>query len=390
MIKMHVLDSNTLDQIRKDLVSWFYKNARSLPWRVDLITPNRFYQKMTEETNRTQPQQEINPVSINLRDPYKTWISEIMLQQTQVVTVVRYFNEWMIRFPTIEALALADESEILQSWAGLGYYSRARNIHKTAKDLVNHHNGELPRTRVELLSLSGIGDYTAGAILSLAMGQTEAILDGNCIRVLSRLHRIDFFPVKRNELQEYWTLAKVWADHPEPQSVNEAIMELGASICKPLQADCKNCPLQSHCPSSHEELWKKFPPPQPKRKWKEHSLTTFIVEADEQIVLVNNSDFSFLAKNHTFPAVSWDEGMDEMKHRLGNLIMASSLSKKKIKHTITHHKLEFQVLYVKLENKEKWDQICTLLDLQFESEQWHPRSQLPLVTKLSQKIWESI
>ncbi len=181
------------------------------------------------------------------RDPYAIWVAEIMLQQTQITTVIPYFERWMARFPAVEALAAASLDEVLKLWEGLGYYSRARNLHAAAQIIVNEHGGRLPDTVPALLKLPGIGRYTAGAIASIAYGQQAPILDGNVIRVLSRVFDLPddvTLPATRNQL---WALAEELVPAERPGDFNQAVMELGQQICIPANPRCLICPLYAHC-----------------------------------------------------------------------------------------------------------------------------------------------
>src|SRR3989338_7341724 len=175
----------------RELLQWYRKNKRDLPWR------------------RT-------------KDPYAIWISEIMLQQTQVDTVIPYYEKFLKKFPTVEKLAHSQEETVLSSWSGLGYYSRARNLHKAAKIILEEHNGQIPRKRDAILKLPGIGRYTAGAILSIAYNKKEPILDGNVIRVLTRLHAIQKDPEESEVKKELWKRAGVFADTESPGDMNRS------------------------------------------------------------------------------------------------------------------------------------------------------------------------
>lgn len=184
------------------------------------------------------------------RDAYRVWISEIMAQQTRMETVVGYFQRWMERFPTVQDLAGADQQEVLKLWEGLGYYARARNLHRAARIIVAEHGGVFPRTRRDVLALPGIGAYTAGAILSTAFGQAEPILDGNVKRVLARLWDVDRPITDRDVEKELWELARSVVDAAPPGQagvVNEGLMELGATICTPTSPRCLLCPLAKEC-----------------------------------------------------------------------------------------------------------------------------------------------
>ncbi len=208
-------------QIADNLTAWHAQQRRDLPWR-------------------SGPP--------GARDAYAVWVSEVMAQQTQLTVVVDYFNRWMERFPTVEELARADQQEVLKLWEGLGYYSRARNLHRAAQMVRDEFGGQLPRTRQALLQLPGVGEYTAGAILSLAFGLTEPILDANARRVFSRLWDIDESIALASTEKRFWRLARQLVEATDrPGAVNEGLMELGALVCRPRNPRCLNCPLRSHC-----------------------------------------------------------------------------------------------------------------------------------------------
>ncbi len=212
-----------LNEIASNLVCWHDLNARTLPWR---------------------------DAPAGRRDPYTVWVSEVMAQQTRLSTVEAYFRRWMERFPTVRSLANADLQEVLKLWEGLGYYARARNLHAAALIVVDAYEGELPRTRDELLKLPGIGEYTAGAILSLAYGQQEPILDGNVKRVLSRFNDIEDSIDDTSTVKMMWDMSTGLVDAaPEGRAgtLNEALMELGAVVCTPTSPLCVDCPIREMC-----------------------------------------------------------------------------------------------------------------------------------------------
>lgn len=205
------------------LVAWHNAHQRDLPWRT---TP------------------------AGARSPYAVWISEVMLQQTRVEAVIAYYNRWMARFPTVEALAAADLQDVLKAWEGLGYYARARNLHKAAQVIVLEYGGVFPQDRRELLALPGVGAYTAGALLSIAFNQPAPLLDGNVKRVLARLLDLDAPIDQPPVLKRLWQEAQhiVEAAAPgEAGACNEGLMELGALICTPQSPRCLLCPLQDLC-----------------------------------------------------------------------------------------------------------------------------------------------
>jgi A/G-specific adenine glycosylase len=181
------------------------------------------------------------------RDPYRVWLSEIMLQQTQVATVIPYFERFLTRFPSVAALAAAPLDDVLKSWEGLGYYSRARNLHRAAQRVSAQYGGQFPATASELRRLPGIGRYTANAIASIAFGERVAVLDGNVIRVLARLYDVADDVTAAATRSRLWALVEGLVPADRPGDFNQAMMELGRTICKPRQPLCTACPLAAHC-----------------------------------------------------------------------------------------------------------------------------------------------
>jgi A/G-specific adenine glycosylase len=178
----------------------------------------------------------------------------MMLQQTQVTTVIPYFERWMARFPDVQALARAEESDVLHAWQGLGYYSRARNLRRAAEQMVQRHEGRVPDQVSELCALPGIGPYSAGAIASIAYGRAEPLVDGNVVRVLSRLYARRGDPNRAPLKAELWALARALVPRDCPGDFNQALMELGATVCTPQEARCGECPLVAHCAAKAENL----------------------------------------------------------------------------------------------------------------------------------------
>ncbi len=205
------------------LIAWHDAHQRLLPWRASRA---------------------------GTRDAYAVWVAEIMLQQTRVEVVVEYFRRWMERFPSLSALAEAPLDDVLKLWEGLGYYARARSLHRSAQILVREHGGVFPQGRTAVLALPGIGPYTVGAILSIAFGQAEPLLDGNVKRVLARLADLATPVEAPATLREMWSLARVLVEAaPEGEAgvLNEALIELGATICTPTRPRCLLCPVEAHC-----------------------------------------------------------------------------------------------------------------------------------------------
>jgi A/G-specific adenine glycosylase len=204
------------------LVSWYLENKRDLPWRKS-------------------------------KDPYKVWLSEIILQQTRVAQGSSYYEKFATVFTTVFELAKADERDVLKLWQGLGYYSRARNLHFSAKYIVNECNGTFPATYKDLLLLKGVGDYTASAIASICFGEAKAVVDGNVYRVLSRFYGVETPINSTKGIKEFKELAQAVMYEEDPGLYNQAIMDFGAMQCKPQNPDCNNCPLQYKCVAFHQK-----------------------------------------------------------------------------------------------------------------------------------------
>ncbi len=214
------------------------------------------------------------------RDPYHVWVSEVMLQQTQVATVIPYFERFVARLPTVAALAAAPLDEVLKLWEGLGYYARARNLHAAAHQVMDQHGGELPRTVEGLLALPGIGPYTAGAIASLAFGRRAPAVDGNVRRVLCRLFLVETDPRQRAIQKRLWALAEgLLAPLPPAQAgaLNEALIELGALVCTPRAPNCAACPLIDFCGAYQAGRQEELPPRSPRRPVPHHVVTAAVI-----------------------------------------------------------------------------------------------------------------
>jgi A/G-specific adenine glycosylase len=219
--------------------------------------------------------------------PYRVWVSEIMLQQTQVNTVIAYFARFMERFPNIEMLAAANLDEVLHLWSGLGYYARGRNLHKTAQIITDQYQQKFPQSLDELISLPGIGLSTAGAILSLGMQIPAAILDGNVKRVLARVLAIDEWPGKPLVLQQLWSVAKELTPTDQVHHYNQAMMDLGAMICVRSQPRCESCPLTACCVAYQQKNVRAYPVPKPRKVLpKKHVFILALHNAAQEILLI--------------------------------------------------------------------------------------------------------
>ena len=215
-------------EIQKRLLRWFEKNKRDLPWR-------------------------------KTKDPYAIWVSEIMLQQTQVITVLPYYRKFLKSFPTVRHLARADLSRALKIWEGLGYYSRARNLHRASQIVLNHFHGRIPNNLKDLLSLPGIGRSTAGAILSFAFNKDAAILDGNAKRVLSRLFAVSASSQRGKKENTLWPISESLVPKGLSNPFNQALMDLGSMVCTPKGPLCPECPLSSVCEGRRSGVPERFP-----------------------------------------------------------------------------------------------------------------------------------
>jgi A/G-specific adenine glycosylase len=247
----------TLLSFRKNLLGWFAQFQRALPWRLN-------------------------------KDPYRIWISEIMLQQTRVTAAIPYYERFLEQFPDIATLAEAPEEEVLRLWSGLGYYSRARNLRKAARQIVAQHNGFFPSAHTDVLALSGIGNYTAAAILSIAHGQKHAVLDGNVARVVARLGAIHGDLRANGRWQVLQKTADDLVDPREPGDWNQAMMELGATICTPRSPQCLLCPVNQWCEARKLGLVTHIPEKRNKRATEEITLAALVfVDKKENTLLLS-------------------------------------------------------------------------------------------------------
>ncbi|MEZ4768631.1 MAG: A/G-specific adenine glycosylase [Caldilineales bacterium] len=294
------------------------------------------------------------------REPYAVWVSEIMLQQTQVATVIPYYERWMQRFPTVEALAAADQSEVLKAWEGLGYYSRARNLHKAARRVVAEHGGRLPVDRKALLALPGIGRYTAGAILSIAFGQRAALLDGNVKRVLARLYDIDADVGRSATETRLWHLAEALVEAVEPHMagpLNEALMELGATVCMPQSPRCVACPLHALCLARQRGTQEERPVKAPRKPLPHFDVTAAVLQRPgyhDQFLIAQRPADGMLGGLWEFPGGKVHDGetlpqclQREMVEELG-VQVAIGDPVTSVRHAYTHFKITLHAFRCRL------------------------------------------
>jgi A/G-specific adenine glycosylase len=285
------------------------------------------------------------------KTPYRVWVSEIMLQQTQVTTVIDYYLRFMQRFPSIDALASAPQDDVLALWAGLGYYTRARNLHKAANIIKNDFNSKFPTDIEEVIKLPGIGRSTAGAILAISLGQCHPILDGNVKRVLTRFYAIDGFPGKVDIEKKLWKVATEHTPTKNVATYTQAIMDLGATLCSRSKPTCTACPINKDCQAFLTQQIEKFPNKKPK-KTTPTKTTHFIIllNKDNQIFLYKRPDTGIWGGLWSLPEMDKpDEAALHYQNQLG-IKIADQFTLPQIKHVFSHYKLLATPHVIRLKN----------------------------------------
>lgn len=258
---------------QQDLISWFQAEQRDLPWRKD-------------------------------KDPYKIWVSEIMLQQTKVDTVIPYFHRFIEQFPSIESLAAAEEERVLKAWEGLGYYSRARNLQTAVREVQEKYGGIVPNTPKEIASLKGVGPYTSGAILSIAYGIPEPAVDGNVMRVLSRILSIWEDIAKPATRKTFEKAVRAIISEENPSDFNQALMELGAIICTPTSPSCLLCPVREHCQAFKEGNQQELPVKTKSKKQRRVKIAAgLLVNEKKELLIRKRPATGLLANLWEFPNI---------------------------------------------------------------------------------------
>jgi A/G-specific adenine glycosylase len=271
---------------QSDLIGWFKLEQRQLPWRES-------------------------------KDPYRVWVSEIMLQQTRVETVIPYYNRFIEQFPTINALAEAHEEKVLKAWEGLGYYSRVRNLQSAVKEVKEQYGGVVPNTPAEISSLKGVGPYTAGAILSIAYGIPEPAVDGNVMRVLSRILLIKEDIAKPATRKIFENAVRSLISYENPSYFNQALMELGALICTPTSPSCLLCPVQNHCEAFAQGVQRELPIKSKKKKQRLVQLVAGVLSDDKGRLLIHKRPSEgLLADLWEFPNVELNASQKNEQQQL--------------------------------------------------------------------------
>jgi len=295
----------------EEIIDWYHQNKRDLPWR-----------KTT--------------------DPYQIWMSEIILQQTRVDQGLNYFNKFIENYPTIELFASASEKEILNHWQGLGYYSRARNMHFTAKFIVNEYNGVFPAEYKDVLNLKGVGEYTAAAITSFAYELSYPVIDGNVYRVLSRVFGIKLPIDSTAGKKAFKKLAEELIDTKNPSDYNQAIMEFGALQCTPKKPSCEDCPLRLSCYAFKKELIAELPKKEKKIKQRNRFFNYIVIIDDDSIYLKERTAKDIWIGLYDFPLIETDTKIDSF-NTIHNSFEKSGLELQKrspeFKHILSHQKI---------------------------------------------------
>ncbi|MFT4729252.1 MAG: A/G-specific adenine glycosylase [Granulosicoccus sp.] len=278
------------------------------------------------------------------KTPYRVWVSEIMLQQTQVATVIPYYEKFMARFPTLHDLAQAPEDDVLAHWSGLGYYARARNLHKCAKLSIDNHGGDLPHDIDELIALPGIGRSTAGAILSLSLGQSHPILDGNVKRVLARFNAIDGWPGKADVLNRLWEVSEAVTPPKNTSDFNQAMMDLGATLCTRSRPECTRCPLASGCTGLASGDPTQYPGKKPKKVTPVKSTIMLALTNQEGALLLERRPPSGIWGGlWSLPEVANSLEMTNWLEAAGLRAVDAPYSVLRFRHTFSHYHLDIDV-----------------------------------------------
>lgn len=279
-------------------------------------------------------------------DPYRIWVSEIMLQQTQVTTVIPYFQRFTDSFPTVEALANADEDAVLEHWAGLGYYARARNLQRAAKQVMTEFNGEFPSNIDELMRLSGVGRSTAGAILSLSLNQRHAILDGNVKRVLCRYFTISGHPSMAKVEKQLWQIAEKLTPTQENREYTQAMMDLGAMICARSSPQCQDCPIHVDCQAYAAGTMTNYPEKKQKKGDKPTRHFTMPLFVDGQTLYLEKRPVKGIWGGlWSLPLLETTTEIDDYRQKLTSAIGAEK-TLAEFAHEFTHYKLRITPLWI--------------------------------------------
>ena len=304
------------------LINWYNHNKRDLPWR-------------------------------KTKDPYKIWVSEIILQQTRIEFGIKYYNKFLKRYPDVKKLANSKEIDLMKIWEGLGYYSRAINMLKTAKIVLNSFNGVFPLEYQQLIQLPGVGDYTASAISSICNDELQVVVDGNVLRFLSRMHKIDL-PIESIKTKKYFKkLGFKLIQDVKPGDFNQALMDYGSTICKPKKFDCNSCLFSIDCKAYNSNSVENYPVKKKKIKLKDRFLNYVVVVTNDNKTQIKKRDSSGIWKNlYEFPLIETkiETSAKQISKEL-DLNLKDLLSVKKINHRLSHQLLHITFFVYKVDYK---------------------------------------
>lgn len=304
------------------LINWYNHNKRDLPWR-------------------------------KTKDPYKIWVSEIILQQTRIEFGIKYYNKFLKRYPNVKKLANSEEIDLMKIWEGLGYYSRAINMLKTAKIVLNSFNGVFPLEYEQLIQLPGVGDYTASAISSICNDELQVVVDGNVLRFLSRMHKIDL-PIESIKTKKYFKkLGFKLIQDVKPGDFNQALMDYGSTICKPKKFDCNSCLFSIDCKAYNSNSVENYPVKKKKIKLKDRFLNYVVVVTNDNKTQIKKRDSSGIWKNlYEFPLIETkiETSAKQISKEL-DLNLKDLLSVKKINHRLSHQLLHITFFVYKVDYK---------------------------------------
>ena len=326
------LSQSFLNSFSNNLISWYSINKRELPWR-------------------------------NTKDPYKIWLSEIILQQTKIIQGLPYYNRFIKKYPNIQTLAFASEKEVLKLWEGLGYYSRARNLHKTAKIVIENFDGAFPSKHEELIKLPGIGDYTASAISSFSINEINPVVDGNVYRFLSRLIGIKI-PINTNKsFKEFRNVAKVLMSKKNPSDFNQAIMEFGSLVCKPKNPICNKCIYQKNCYAYLNKKTSTLPIKIVKKKVKERFFNFLIIKSPNGNTVIEKRINKDIWQNlYQFPLIESKKSLDKkelsIKLRENKFFISKEMEfylyqNKSFRHKLSHQNINYSFWIFDVQNIKK-------------------------------------
>ena len=309
------IEARRRQEIRRKILQWYHENKRDLPWRAS-------------------------------RDPYAIWISEIMLQQTRVDTVIPYYRRFLQGWPNVQALAQADDDDVRAAWSGLGYYRRAQLMLKAARVLVKEHAGALPKTAAELRKLPGFGRYTAGAVASIAHNEEVGAVDGNVCRVIARLEGIEGDVTSAAVSKTIWERADQLAKGPHTGDLNQGLIELGALLCSPRSPACERCPVKGRCLAHRKGKTDQIPPPKVRAPRKSVELTAFVLLRKDKLLLEKQPEGGLFAGLWCLPSVPGrllpGEAAREAQNKYG-FLPKDVEHVGELKHVLTHRDLLMRI-----------------------------------------------